>query len=348
MSNWLSEQADKVERGVASLEWEGQPARVVTAARDYATGIDDLWNALTDPERMKRWLMPISGDLRLGGRYQLQGNAGGTILECAPPNRLYVTWEMHGGISWVIVTLEARGEDATRLHLQHIAPESAEGMAFWDQFGPGAVGVGWDLSLLGLAMLVDHGGRPDGVAEDGWLISGEGRGFAEVSRPLVGRSVGSLRHRSGSRERRGRSHFRLLHRRTARLMHAFDILGDPVRRRILELLATGEMGAGELVEAIRGEFGISQPAVSQHLRVLRESGFASVRADAQKRLYAIDAAPIAEIEQWLAPFRRFWDHKLEALATEVARGKKAKKGGKRKKAALKHQPKVPKRRKAKG
>ena len=106
-------------------------------------------------------------------------------------------------------------------------------------------------------------------------------------------------------------------------MHAFDVLGDPVRRRILELLATGEQSSGQIVEVIAAEFGISQPAVSQHLRILRDSGFAHVRAEAQRRLYSLDAEPLAQVEQWLDPFRRFWDHKLEALATEVARGKKA-------------------------
>jgi DNA-binding transcriptional ArsR family regulator len=106
-------------------------------------------------------------------------------------------------------------------------------------------------------------------------------------------------------------------------MHAFDVLGDPVRRRILQLLAEGEHSSGAIVAVIAGEFGISQPAVSQHLRVLRDSGFAHVRAESRQRLYSLDAAPLAEVEQWLDPFRRFWDHKLEALATEVARGKKA-------------------------
>ena len=106
-------------------------------------------------------------------------------------------------------------------------------------------------------------------------------------------------------------------------MHAFDVLGDPVRRRILELLAEGERSSGAIVEVIAAEFGISQPAVSQHLRVLRDSGFAHVRAEARNRLYSLDTAPLEQVEDWLDPFRRFWDHKLEALATEVARGKKA-------------------------
>ena len=105
-------------------------------------------------------------------------------------------------------------------------------------------------------------------------------------------------------------------------MHALDILGDPVRRRIVELLADGERAAGEVGAVVQAEFGISQPAVSQHLRVLRESGFASVRADGVRRLYAVEPAPLREVDAWLEPYRRFWNPKLDALATEVARGKK--------------------------
>lgn len=105
-------------------------------------------------------------------------------------------------------------------------------------------------------------------------------------------------------------------------MHAFDVLGDPVRRRILELLAERERASGEVVEIVGREFGISQPAVSQHLKVLRESGFATVRAEAQRRLYSVDAAPLREVDQWLERFRVFWDTKLDALETEIARGKR--------------------------
>ncbi|WP_327002021.1 metalloregulator ArsR/SmtB family transcription factor [Dactylosporangium sp. NBC_01737] len=105
-------------------------------------------------------------------------------------------------------------------------------------------------------------------------------------------------------------------------MHAFDVLGDPVRRRILELLADGEQPAGAVSDAVRAEFGISQPAVSQHLKVLRESGFATVRADGTRRLYAVDAAPLQEIDVWLERFRGFWSQRLDALGTELARGKR--------------------------
>jgi DNA-binding transcriptional ArsR family regulator len=108
-------------------------------------------------------------------------------------------------------------------------------------------------------------------------------------------------------------------------MHAFDVLADPVRRRILELLATGEHASGEVVEVIAAEFGISQAAVSQHLKVLRDSGFASVRVEGSRRVYAVDAAPMREVDEWLDRFRVFWAVKLDALATEVARGKKARK-----------------------
>jgi DNA-binding transcriptional ArsR family regulator len=105
-------------------------------------------------------------------------------------------------------------------------------------------------------------------------------------------------------------------------VHAFDVLGDPVRRRILELLADGELTSGAIVAVIQREFGISQPGVSQHLRVLRENGFATVRAEGTRRLYAVDAAPLEEVDMWLERFRRFWNQHLDALATELARGKR--------------------------
>jgi DNA-binding transcriptional ArsR family regulator len=108
-------------------------------------------------------------------------------------------------------------------------------------------------------------------------------------------------------------------------MHAFDVLADPVRRRILELLADGEHASGEVVDVIEKEFGISQAAVSQHLKVLRDSGFASVRIDGSRRVYSVDAGPMREVDEWLGRFRVFWTAKLDALATEVARGKKARK-----------------------
>ena len=105
-------------------------------------------------------------------------------------------------------------------------------------------------------------------------------------------------------------------------MHAFDVLGDPVRRRILELLAKNELASGEVVDVIAAEYGITQAAVSQHLKVLRDSGFATVRADGTRRLYSLDTAPLEEVDAWLEHFRGFWTHRLLALGTEIARGKK--------------------------
>ena len=105
-------------------------------------------------------------------------------------------------------------------------------------------------------------------------------------------------------------------------MHAFDVLGDPVRRRILELLAEGELASGAITAVVQAEFGITQPAVSQHLRVLRDSGFTTVRPVGTRRLYAVDAAPLQEVDGWLDPFRAFWTQRLDALETELARGKR--------------------------
>ncbi len=104
-------------------------------------------------------------------------------------------------------------------------------------------------------------------------------------------------------------------------MHAFDVLGDPVRRRILELLAEGELTSGAVTAVVQAEFGISQPAVSQHLKVLRDSGFATARPDGTRRLYAVDAAPFRELDDWLHSFRSFWSQRLDSLETELARAK---------------------------
>lgn len=105
-------------------------------------------------------------------------------------------------------------------------------------------------------------------------------------------------------------------------MHAFDVLGDPVRRRILELLADGELAAGAIADAIQDEFAITQPAVSQHLKVLRDNGFTSVRPEGQRRLYAVNGAALRDVDEWLDGFRRFWTPRLDALGTEIARGKR--------------------------
>jgi DNA-binding transcriptional ArsR family regulator len=105
-------------------------------------------------------------------------------------------------------------------------------------------------------------------------------------------------------------------------MHAFDVLGDPVRRRILEMLAEGEHTSGAITAVIQNEFGISQPAVSQHLRVLRDGGFAYVRADGTRRLYTVTSAALQEVDDWLTRFRHLWDQPLDVMETELARGRR--------------------------
>jgi uncharacterized protein YndB with AHSA1/START domain len=170
------DQVSAVTREVASGEREGEQTRVVIATRSFATGIEDAWDALTSAERIPRWFLPISGELRVGGRYQLEGNAGGEILECQPPTRLAATWEFGGGISWIVVTL-ADENGSTQLRLEHTARIDEQSLAFWDQFGPGAVGVGWDLSLLGLAEHLERGFTKSPETELEFSASEEGKAF---------------------------------------------------------------------------------------------------------------------------------------------------------------------------
>lgn len=141
----VARHVDAVTREVESREHEGRMARVVLASRTYDTAIEDVWDALTSAERIPRWFLPITGELRLGGRYQLQGNAGGEITKCEPPRHLAVTWEFAGSVSWVTVQLSPDPHRGTRLEREHIAHVGDD---LWDQFGPGAVGVGWDLAIL--------------------------------------------------------------------------------------------------------------------------------------------------------------------------------------------------------
>jgi uncharacterized protein YndB with AHSA1/START domain len=142
--------AGLVTRTVRTSSRDGAPTRVAAARRSYATDPADLWNALTDPERLPRWFLPVSGDLRVGGRYQTEGNAGGVIEHCEEPTALSLTWEMGPVVSWLTLTLTPT-DDGTELELVHEAPVDPD---FWEQFGPGAVGVGWDLALMALGLHV--------------------------------------------------------------------------------------------------------------------------------------------------------------------------------------------------
>jgi uncharacterized protein YndB with AHSA1/START domain len=167
-----------VTREISSRDKDGAPARVLVATRSYATSMEDLWDALTNPERIPRWFLPISGDLRLGGRYQLQGNASGEVVQCDPPRRLGLTWGMHGQVSWVTLDLSEAPVGGTLLRLEHMAHVPQD---MWDEYGPGAVGVGWDQALLGLDRHFTSGVKLSPQEAMAWLASGEGRSFVQRS-----------------------------------------------------------------------------------------------------------------------------------------------------------------------
>jgi uncharacterized protein YndB with AHSA1/START domain len=160
-------------RTLESTERDGVPARVLVAARSYPAPLQDVWAALTEADRIARWFLPVSGDLRLGGRYRLEGNAGGTVETCDPPHAFSVTWEYDGDVSWVAVTLTPEG-DGTALELRHTAPVTPQR---WAEFGPGAVGVGWELGLLGLAWHLESGAPLDPSETAAWAASEEGVAF---------------------------------------------------------------------------------------------------------------------------------------------------------------------------
>lgn len=169
------EQVGLVARELSRGEREGAPTKVVVARRSYGAPPHDVWEALTDAERLPRWFAPVTGDLREGGRYQVQGNAGGVVEQCRRPERFAVTWEMGDTLSWVEVSL-APADGGTELTLRH---ESHVDPAFWEQFGPGAVGIGWDLSLWGLAAHLATGKAIAQEIAETWTTTPEGRAFVE-------------------------------------------------------------------------------------------------------------------------------------------------------------------------
>lgn len=156
MSFSVEGQLGAVERSVSSAELEGKPARAVSLSRSYRTDLDDLWDAVTNAERISRWFTPVSGELRLGGRYQLEGNAGGVVTECEPLSRFAVTWEFAGDVSRVEAAVVDEGGGYARATLTHTALLSEH----WAAYGPGAVAVGWELGLLGLALHIDSPDEP--------------------------------------------------------------------------------------------------------------------------------------------------------------------------------------------
>lgn len=167
-----------VTRTVLNTEHSGKPARTVVASRSYKTTATDLWDALTNAERIPRWFLPVSGDLKLGGRYQLKGNASGEITKCDAPTHLALTWEFGGETTWVDVVLSPSGDGGTYLELTHVAHVDD---SKWTQFGPGAVGIGWDMTLLGLGEHIATKADNDGAKAMEWMVSAEGKDFMRQS-----------------------------------------------------------------------------------------------------------------------------------------------------------------------
>ncbi|MQA93599.1 MAG: polyketide cyclase [Streptosporangiales bacterium] len=169
----VSTQINAVSRQVGRRALEAGEARTVIVQQTFDSTIEDVWDAVTNIERIPRWLMPITGDLRLGGHYQLEGNAGGTIETCDPPKGFTATWEFDGGMSWIEVALMP-AEGGTQVRVEHIAEVDD---ATWDQFGPGAVGIGWDLMFMGLALHLSTGAANDPEGSMAWQTSAEGLEF---------------------------------------------------------------------------------------------------------------------------------------------------------------------------
>jgi uncharacterized protein YndB with AHSA1/START domain len=153
MSNTSTAAAGLVTREVRSGSREGTPTKIAIARQMYATDQADLWDALTNAERIPRWFLPITGQLQVGGCYQLEGNAGGVVERCDEPESFAVTWELGPMLSWLEVTLTPAG-DGTTLELAHEAHVDPD---LWGQFGPGAVGLGWDLALRALGIHIESG-----------------------------------------------------------------------------------------------------------------------------------------------------------------------------------------------
>jgi uncharacterized protein YndB with AHSA1/START domain len=180
----IAAQLGAVDRGIRTTDVDGVPSYVQTLGQSYPSPIDDVWEALTTADRIGRWFLPVSGDLRLGGSYQLEGNAGGEVLACEPPSgdaaSFRVSWVFGGGAATFLTVRLTRAGDGTRLELEHVAAVDTLPPGMWEQFGPAGTGMGWDSGLLGLALhLTDPSARPDDV--EAWTMSDEGRAFLRGS-----------------------------------------------------------------------------------------------------------------------------------------------------------------------
>jgi len=174
----VTQEISAVRRVVSGRVLEAGEARVITVSRSYPAELADVWDACTDPVRIQRWFLPVSGELKEGGRYQLEGNAGGTISRCDPPQGFDATWEMGDDISWIELRLADQGNGRTLFQLNHIAHVADDR---WSQFGPGAVGVGWESGLIGLYLHLTTKQAVDLAKAVEWSASEEGHRFLTAS-----------------------------------------------------------------------------------------------------------------------------------------------------------------------
>jgi uncharacterized protein YndB with AHSA1/START domain len=174
----VDHQIKAVQRTIGRRVIDTGEAHVVTISQCYDTDPADLWDAVTNIERIPRWFLPISGDLEVGGSYQLEGHAKGTILTCDPPKNFTATWEWGGNISWIDVSVSSDGPDQGRLVIEHITHGDDD---TWRDFGPGAVGIGWDSILLGLAIHLGTGESIDPSFGQEWTRTEDGRRFLTLS-----------------------------------------------------------------------------------------------------------------------------------------------------------------------
>lgn len=176
----VRQQISSVSRSLGDRTLEAGEARVSTISQVYDTDLDDLWEVVTSPERLPRWFLPVEGELKEGGHYQIVGNAGGTITRCDRPHGFAATWEFGGMVSWIEVRLAPEGDGRTRLVLEHVAHIADD---LWDQFGPSATGIGWDSSFYGLYRhLADPAWvRPGPEEIVAFMASKEGRDLLRLS-----------------------------------------------------------------------------------------------------------------------------------------------------------------------
>ncbi|MFI1105191.1 SRPBCC family protein [Streptomyces melanogenes] len=186
----IVDQINAMHRQVRDTETQSGTGRSIIMRRTYDAAIDDVWEACTDAERLGRWFLPVSGELRPGGRYQLEGNAGGEVLRCEPPRLLRVSWIFgqpnKGDLSEVEVRLTPQGGERTVFELEHVAVMTDP--TFWNTFGPGATGVGWDLGLLSLGWYLIQDEAFDREATQAWSESAEARTYLAASSEAWGKA----------------------------------------------------------------------------------------------------------------------------------------------------------------